>query len=323
MCIRFAVGCQPGGACSCAAERVADLRFQNETQAILWEMESLVTTKAFMIRTFGAGLSLAAIIITGCSLRAAPAPPRYDHVVIAIEENKDADQVMESPYLSSLAAGGLSFSRMFGIVHPSQPNYFVLFSGSTQGVTDDGLHDLSTPNLANSLSAAGLSFATYSEGLPAAGDTVEAAGRYVRKHNPCASFTNIPHPETVNLPWTAFPADFTKLPAASFVIPNLDNDMHDGTVAAGDGWLQANLGTYASWAASHNSLFIVTFDECDGAEPPATTPIATIFSGANLSSTVYQPPANLYSILRMIEDIYQLPRLGEEGTAPAISGIWR
>ena len=45
--------------------------------------------------------------------------------------------------------------------------------------------------------------------------------------------------------------------------------MHDGTVAQGDTWLQAALDAYANWAAAHNSLLVVTFDEDDhSAEQP-------------------------------------------------------
>ncbi|MGI8584474.1 MAG: alkaline phosphatase family protein [Chitinophagaceae bacterium] len=44
-------------------------------------------------------------------------------------------------------------------------------------------------------------------------------------------------PET-NQPFTAFPADFNLLPTVSFVIPSLDNDMHDGAILTGDTWLK-------------------------------------------------------------------------------------
>lgn len=267
-------------------------------------------------------IALAVTVLLSCSFDPGPPPPRYDHVVVVIEENHSAAQVMGSPYLSSLAARGTSFSAMYGITHPSQPNYFALFSGSTQGVTDDGPYALSAPNLAGSLITAGLSFATYSEGLPAAGDTVFTSGRYVRKHNPCASFTNLPG-ATVNLPFSSYPsADYTLLPTVSFVIPDLDNDLHDGTVAAGDAWLHANLDGFVRWAGGHNSLLIVTFDECNGSDPVSTTPIATIFAGASLRQSVSFQRLTLYSLLRMVEDIYGLPYLGQEASAPRITGVW-
>ena len=63
--------------------------------------------------------------------------PRADHVVVVVEENKNYDQVRTAPYIASLIAGGSSFSNFHAISHPSQPNYIAMWSGSTQGVTDD------------------------------------------------------------------------------------------------------------------------------------------------------------------------------------------
>jgi acid phosphatase len=130
-------------------------------------------------------------------------------------------------------------------------------------------------------------------------------------------------PGSVNLPFTNFPsADYTQLPTVSFVIPNLDNDMHDGTVAQGDAWLQANLDSYAQWAQTHNSLLIVTFDECQGSDPVSSTPIATIFAGASVRQSASTQYVTLYSLLRLVEDIYELPYLGNEAAAPRITGAW-
>ena len=62
--------------------------------------------------------------------------PVYDHIVIVVEENKDFEQIFggkfNAPYLKQLAAEGASISRMFGEEHPSEGNYFWLFSGSNQ-----------------------------------------------------------------------------------------------------------------------------------------------------------------------------------------------
>ena len=58
-----------------------------------------------------------------------------------MEENKTPGQIIgdlvNAPYLNSLAKGGVSLGSMFGITHPSQPNYLELFSGSNQGMIDD------------------------------------------------------------------------------------------------------------------------------------------------------------------------------------------
>src|SRR4051794_14919145 len=83
---------------------------------------------------------------------AAPVMPasRPDHAVIVMLENKDeADAMREGPYLVSLAASGAALTDMHAETHPSQPNYLALFSGDTQGITDDRCPlTFDTPNLA-------------------------------------------------------------------------------------------------------------------------------------------------------------------------------
>jgi phosphatidylinositol-3-phosphatase len=265
---------------------------------------------------------VSALLLLAAPLLFAEAPmPRYDHVVVVIEENHAATDVMQSPYLASLAGAGTVLTRSFAVAHPSQPNYLALFSGSTQSVRDDRLHDIIAPNLATALIGAGLSFATYSEGLPSVGFRGDSAGRYVRKHNPCASFLNAP--AAANLPFSAFPGSrWDSLPTVSFVVPDLDNDMHDGTITRADGWLRAHIDGYARWAPSHNSLLVVTFDEGPGREDPSAVPIATIIVGAGVQPGRLDRAVTHYSLLRMIEEIYGLPPMAEEGDAPRISGIW-
>jgi acid phosphatase len=72
-----------------------------------------------------------------------PAPPwpaflpRYDHILIVVEENKDFEQVVgnpAAPYLNRLAAEGALLTHMFGEEHNSEGNYFWLFSGDNHGV---------------------------------------------------------------------------------------------------------------------------------------------------------------------------------------------
>src|SRR4051812_21353547 len=169
--------------------------------------------------------------------------PRPDHVVVVVEENPAYGQVVGSaaaPYINSLAAQGASLTDYHGVTHPSQPNYLALFSGSTQGVTDNATPPpLSAPNLGGELIAAGETFVGYSQSLPSAGFTGDSSGAYRRKHNPWADFTDVP--AAANQPFASFPADFSQLPTVAFVVPDQDHDMHDGTVAQADAWLEANL----------------------------------------------------------------------------------
>jgi acid phosphatase len=242
--------------------------------------------------------------------------------MVVIFENEDAHRVVggsQARYLTSLAASGANFTNAHGEAHPSQANYLALFSGSTQGVSGDSCpHTFTTPNLAAQLIAAGHTFTGYSEDLPSPGFTACEAGDYARKHNPWVNFSNLP--ASVNQPYSALPSDFSRLPTVSFVIPNLCNDMHDCGVAAGDRWAKANLADYATWARTHNSLLVVTFDEDNGS---AANHIPTFFVGPMVRPGRSHQRIDHYSMLRTLEDMYGLSPLGEAAKAATITGIWR
>jgi hypothetical protein len=247
--------------------------------------------------------------------------PRPAHVVVAVFENKASGAVVGSsvaPYLTGLARSGANFTNAHGVTHPSEPNYLAMFSGSTHGVTDDRCPlSFSGGNLAAQLRAAGLSFVGYSEGLPATGYTGCSSGGYARKHNPWVDFTDLP--ASVNQPLSAMPGNYADLPTVSFVVPNLCNDMHDCSVATGDAWARAHLAPYASWARTHDSVLIVTFDEHDGT---AANHIPTFVVGAGVRQTTSDQRIDHYSLLRTLEEMYGLPPLGGATTAQPITGIW-
>src|SRR5258708_9699797 len=96
--------------------------------------------------------------------------PRTDHVVIVVKENHSYAEIIGSvnaPYINSLAQMGALFTNSFGVTHPSEPNYLAFFSGSTQGVTDDGCtYTFGTANLRRLLLDASFSFGVYSDELP-------------------------------------------------------------------------------------------------------------------------------------------------------------
>jgi phosphatidylinositol-3-phosphatase len=251
----------------------------------------------------------------------ATAVPRFDHIVVVVLENHAYSQIVGSssaPYLNSLADRAAVLTRSYAITHPSQPNYLALFSGSTQGLTDDSCpHNYSGPNLATALVGAGASFVGYSEDLPATGYTGCSAGAYARKHNPWVDFGALP--TTMNQPLTAFPEDLSRLPTVSFVIPNLDNDMHDGTVARGDRWLRTHLGAYADWSTAHNSLLVITADEDDKSHDNR---IATLFVGAHVRPGRYRERSDHYDLLATLLAGNRLAPFGQAAQAAPITAVW-
>ncbi|MCX4645839.1 MULTISPECIES: alkaline phosphatase family protein [unclassified Streptomyces] len=262
--------------------------------------------------------------VGGSSAQAAAGVPTPDHTVVVVFENHAYNQVIGSssaPYINSLKTNGAGLSASYALTHPSQPNYFALFSGATQGITDDSCYTpgfSSQPNLASELIAAGKTWGSYNEGLPSQGSTTCSSGDYARKHNPWFGFSNVP--TSTAKTFAQFPSDYSTLPQVSFVVPDLCSDMHDCSVSTGDTWLENNLSAYATWAKTHNSLLVVTFDEDNrlaGNKIPTVLYGQQVTPGAT-SATTY----NHYDVLRTIEDMHGLPHAGNAASGKDITGIW-
>jgi phosphatidylinositol-3-phosphatase len=266
---------------------------------------------------------LAAIPLTPPVGLAAAALPRPAHVVIVVEENRSEGNIIGSkstPFITALAAHGANMVQSFAETHPSEPNYLALFAGNTFGVTKDlcPVNGGAVPNLGSELLAAGYTFIGYAEDLPAVGSPVCSAGKYARKHVPWANFTNVPAANSV--PFSAFPmGNYANLPTVSFVIPNNDNNMHDGSIAQGDAWLNRQLSDYANWALANNSLLIVTWDEDDNG---SRNQIPTVIYGAHVQPGTYNEQISHYNVLSTLEQMYGLPKTGNAVNAPPIATIW-
>ncbi len=250
--------------------------------------------------------------------------PRPDHVVLVIEENRSYSQVMDKlksdSYIHALSKRGTLFTRSYAITHPSQPNYLALFSGSTQGSRDnDCPMRYAGDNLASALINKGLSFSSYSESLPVAGDTVCASGGYQRKHNPAVNWQGTRLTAAVNQTFNDFPEDFSKLPTVAFVIPDQRNDMHDGSFLTADEWLKKHIAPYVEWTFQHNSLLILTWDEDNGSEDNR---IVTLMIGPMVKTGSSAQPINHYSVLRTLLDMYGLPAINASRDTDPIRGIW-
>jgi len=270
----------------------------------------------------------AIVPIAALSCVAGALPPAPAHVVIVVEENHALDEVMgnpDAPYMNELAAGGASFTHCFAISHPSQPNYLHVYSGSNQGVLDSnvpGGQPFVAPNLGAALLARGISFLAYSEGLPSVGSQVAASGNYVRRHAPWANWQAVPQglnqtPPTIHVPFTGFPVDYDALPRVCFVVPDLQHDMHDGTIQQADDWLRTNIKPYADWAMQNDSLLIVMWDE-DSSFGDNRIPL--ILHGPMVRAGVIDTTWTLHHILRTIEDMHATTHSGAAAKASAIVG---
>jgi hypothetical protein len=260
--------------------------------------------------------------------------PQPEKVVILILENHSYSQIVGSsaaPYINSIITDPKTalFTQSYGLNHPSQPNYIQLFSGSNQGVTNNQIPPgapFNSPNLGAALLNASKTFAGYAENLPGVGSLIETSGPYARKHCPWthwqgSSINGIP--DTCSRPFSDFPTDFNLLPNVSIVIPNLDNQMHDGSdparITRGDTWVHDNLDNYIQWCKTNNSVFILTFDEDDGF---SSQHILTLFTGQKVVHGSYPNPFNHFNVLRTLEEMFNLPYAGASATATPIDYCW-
>jgi hypothetical protein len=183
-------------------------------------------------------------------------------------------------------------------------------------------------NLADTLERAGRTWKTYAEGLPAPGFTRPTAGRYAKKHDPLLYFEDVAgRPDRLRriVPLTAFRRDLEAhaLPDFSLVAPDLCHDMHDCPVSTGDAWLGAFLGPLLRSGELADGVVYVVFDEGTGdagggGRVPALVVGPLVRRGARARG-----PLDHYSLLRTIEDAWQLPRLARSAAARPITGIWR
>lgn len=249
-------------------------------------------------------------------------------VWLIVLENHSYGQIIGSgsaPFLNTLANRYGLATDYHAVGRPSQPNYLALVSGSTQGVSDDGVHDVTATTLFDQLEAAHRSWRVFAENVPAGCFTgasssggQDGPGTYVRKHEPAISFTSI----------SASPqrcAQITNLssfdPAAAdfnLIVPNLCHDMHDCSVRQGDAWLSQFVPRITDSAAFRDGgLLVIVFDEAKSGDDAQHTVL--VFARASLAAgTRATGRATHYSLLRALEELWGLPCLASSCDAQAI-----
>ena len=260
--------------------------------------------------------------------------PSFDHVYVIMMENKEYPSVVgssDAPYLNQLIQQYGSATNYTGVAHPSEPNYTALWSGSTNGVTDDGTYNLYAPTIADQLETAGKSWMVFAENYPVstngpgcdtastAADGPDGTGNYVRRHNPAMNFISV---SGNTQRCSQHVTDFSHFdPAAanfSLIVPNLCHDMHDCPVSSGDIWLQSWLATNIlntpTWSQT-DSAVIITWDEGTSGTGGGGQVPTIVISKHTPQGYVSAAAANHYTLLRTIEDAFGLGCLQESCNA--------
>ena len=250
-------------------------------------------------------------------------PPSRSPLVVIYMENKERSTVVGSSsatYQNALRARGIDFTHMYGVTHPSLPNYLALGNGSTdgkQGADSISAGELSqSPTLWNQLQNAGISWGVYEEDMPSTCYGGSTSGLYALKHNPATPFASVYRDAATCShvqPFSAF--DVTHMPAVSFIAPNLCNDEHDCGLSTGDGWLLAHVQPMLA----NGATVILTYDEgSSGAGINGTSGggnIYTVVVGPGISPRVETGQFNTYSMLAAIEARLGLSKLNAAASA--------
>jgi hypothetical protein len=153
-------------------------------------------------------------------------------------------------------------------------------------------------NMARTMIGAGVTWKVYAESLPSAGYTGGDKYPYSKHHNPFAYFSDVVNSssEKFNIvPFTQFATDVQNgtLPKFSFVIPNMNNNLHDCPAGMSgctdsqkkvnaDAWLKKNLaGLLASADFQKDGLLVITFDEGSSSD--------TTYGGGHIFTTLIGP----------------------------------
>ena len=254
--------------------------------------------------------------------------PSVDRVLIVVLENENDENALEQPFLKRLAARGAYFTAFSAITHPSQPNYIAMTAGDAHGVVDDANVDLEARHLGDLLEEKGLDWKVYAEGYPGGCRLDERIGPYVRKHVPFLSFKSVQRDparcaKIVNASELFDDIAAGTLPEYALYIPDKNNDGHDTDVAFASSWLEATWGRLLDDPRfMRGTLFVVTFDE---SKRRGGNRIYTAFYGDSvIPGSVSEQPWDHYSLLRTIEELFQLGTLGlNDRSARPISGIWQ
>jgi phosphatidylinositol-3-phosphatase len=134
---------------------------------------------------------------------------------------------------------------------------------------------------------------------------------YSKHHNPFVYFSDVAGTSQANnvVPFPQLAADLAadQLPHFSYVVPDLNHDAHDGTLAEADGWLQQNIAPLISSPVfQKDGLLILVFDEAENSDTAhggghvAAVVVSPLGKQQYESTTLFQHPSTLRLVLKAL-----------------------
>lgn len=265
-------------------------------------------------------------------------------VFTIVMENESGNDILgnpDAPYINRLASmGAVAAGYHDCYVHPSEPNYIWMVAGENFGVLDDddpASHSIgSQSHLVDQIEREGLTWMTYQEsmGQPCG---LQTQGRYAPKHNPFVYFSDVngwngtqflPSARCQNhvVDYSRWASDVSTGSIADyvFITPNLDDDMHDGPIAAGDAWLSREVpNILATDAFQRGGILFLLWDEGENAtDNPPFIAVSPNIAAGTISHTDYDTSSFLLTVQKIL-GVEPLPCAADADAVKPMSDLFK
>jgi hypothetical protein len=265
--------------------------------------------------------------------------PVVDEVLLIWEENHNYSSVVgnaDAPEVNALAARCGLATQYQALTHPSLPNYMEMTSGQpftsspwTADCEPAGNCTTSAPSVFSELGAADRKWRSYVESMSSNCGLV-SYGEYAARHNPAVYYTAVRHQcgawdqPMGTLTTGPFHQALVSGPTVGLttVTPDLEDDMHDGTVAQGDHWLAGWLPQILAspgYRSGHLAVLIVWDEGAGSGNTPSHVPLI-VMSASTPAGARSALALDDYSVLRAICQLNSVPVPAGASTAASFVG---
>lgn len=272
-----------------------------------------------------------------------PVLSQIQHVFIIVEENHNWQQIYKNPDApfinTTLLKEGAFASQYYNVpknldeLHPSEPNYIMLEAGKIS-FTDHTITTDDPPGAKNSINSLdhlstlltqkGFTWKSYQEDISGTDCPIAVVNNYVPRHNPVLYFQDVSGnpPDSANAYCIAHVRPFPELqkdlgtnaiPDYTYITPNLQHDMHNGTIAQADSWLATVVPMIQNSAAfKKDGALFITWDEGTEDDNAKNNPIGMIMLSPFAKKGYTNTTAYSHvSYVKTVEEIFHLsPLLG-------------
>ena len=201
--------------------------------------------------------------------------PNSKHVWMITEENHSYEDVVGNsnmPYYNRLIQRYGLATQYYSDRHSSLPALMWLVAGASVETNNDTTSCQHThDNVVRELLKQGYSWRSYQQAMPYAGYQALKSpdGLYYRRHNPLIDFTDVcpgTGQDIMSVPYTQMAADFSDGTTVNYayIVPDTNEDAHNGTLAAADQWLQTNVPTILArpeFNTGGDGILFIAWDE--------------------------------------------------------------